>query len=76
MGCYFDNEERDLLRALSWLKSKLRFACALELAVAIWRAPNPGKYDAHLQRMALAPPRGLRQRVQRRLLLAGLRASS
>ena len=76
LGCDFDSEERDLLRALNWLKAHLRFACVLELAAAVWHAPSPGEYGAHLQRMALAQPRGLRQRVQRRLLLAGLRASS
>jgi acyl-CoA hydrolase len=75
LGCDFDNEERDLLRALSWLKSKLKFACALELAAAVLRTPAPGAYSAHLQRMALTQPQGLRQRVQRRLLLAGLRAT-
>ncbi|MFZ3152786.1 acetyl-CoA hydrolase/transferase C-terminal domain-containing protein [Pseudomonas sp.] len=75
LGCDFDNQERDLLRALNWLKSKLRFACALELAAALWHAPAPSEYAAHLQRMALTQPAGLRQRMQRRLLLAGLRAS-
>lgn len=75
LGCDFDSQERDLLRALNWLKSKLRFASALELAAALWHAPAPSDYSAHLQRMALTQPAGLRQRVQRRLLLAGLRAS-
>ena len=75
LGCDFDSEERDLLRALNWLKARLSIARAPELAAALWRSPAAGEYSAHLQRMALTQPHGLRQRVQQRLLLAGLQAS-
>ncbi|MHC3969875.1 hypothetical protein ACIPM3_13250, partial [Pseudomonas aeruginosa] len=38
-------------------------------------APEPEAYPAHLRRMDLDDPQGLREELYQRLLLAGLRAS-
>src|SRR5476651_1437470 len=54
LGCDFNAEEKDLLRALNWLKSKFKLTEILELGKATLDAPGPEAYPAHLQRMQLA----------------------
>lgn len=76
LGCDFTEVERDLLRALGWLKSKLRLSEILELGKATLDAPEPEAFPAHLERMGLAKPEGLREELYQRLVLAGLQASS
>jgi acyl-CoA hydrolase len=74
LGSDFSAEERDLLRALNWLKSKFKLSELLDLGKAALDAPDPAHYPAHLQRMQLAEPNGLREELYQRLLLAALHA--
>ncbi|WP_110971714.1 acetyl-CoA hydrolase/transferase C-terminal domain-containing protein [Pseudomonas huaxiensis] len=76
LGCDFTAEERDLLRALNWLKSKFKLSEALELGKAALDAPAPEAYPAQLARMGLEKPEGLKEEVYQRLLLAGLQATA
>ncbi|MGN8274480.1 acetyl-CoA hydrolase/transferase C-terminal domain-containing protein [Pseudomonas sp. SMN5] len=76
LGCDFDAVERDLLRALNWLKSKFKLTEMLELGKAALDAPEAAAYPAHLERMQLAIPEGLKDELAQRLLLAGLKATA
>ena len=76
LGSDFSAVEQDLVRALSWLKSKLRLTEVLELGKATLDAPEPGAYPEHLRRMSLEAPDGVREALYQRLLLAGLEATS
>ncbi|MBH3340416.1 acetyl-CoA hydrolase/transferase family protein [Pseudomonas mendocina] len=76
LGSDFSAVEQDLVRALSWLKSKLRLTEALELGKATLDAPEPGAYPEHLRRMNLESPDGVREILYQRLLLAGLQATA
>lgn len=75
LGSDFSTEERDLLRALNWLKSKFKLSEILELGKATLEAPDPATFAAHLQRMQLEQPHGLREELYQRLVLAGLQAT-
>lgn len=75
LGSDFTAQERDLLRALNWLKSKFKLSEVLELGKAALDAPGPEGYEAHLVRMQLDQPKGLKEELYQRLLLAGLKAS-
>jgi len=75
LGTDFTAEERDLLRALNWLKSKFRLSEVLELGKAALDAPGPEGYQRHLERMGLDAPQGLKEELYQRLLLAGLAAT-
>lgn len=75
LGSDFTPEEQDLLRALNWLKSKFKLSEVLELGKAALDAPEPQAYPAHLLRMGLSEPQGLKEELYQRLLLAGLQAS-
>jgi acyl-CoA hydrolase len=76
LGCDFTAEERDLLRALNWLKSKFKLTEILELGKATLEAPDASAYPEHLQRMGLSHPQGLRDELYQRLVLAGLQATA
>ncbi|WP_434579086.1 acetyl-CoA hydrolase/transferase family protein [Pseudomonas sp. Z5-35] len=76
LGCDFDGLERDLLRALNWLKSKFKLTEILELGKAALDAPEPWEYAGHLERMQLTNPEGLKEELSQRLLLAGLKATA
>ncbi|MDD2059523.1 acetyl-CoA hydrolase [Pseudomonas sp. GD03860] len=76
LGSDFTAEERDLLRALNWLKSKFKLSEVLELGKAALDAPAPEAYPAQLARMGLAQPQGLKEELYQRLLLAGLQATA
>lgn len=76
LGSDFTDEERDLLRALNWLKSKFKLTEMLELGKAALDAPEPGVFPEHLKRMRLDKPEGLKEDLYQRLLLAGLQASA
>ena len=75
LGTDFTAEERDLLRALNWLKSKFRLSEVLGLGKAALDAPGPEGYAAQLARMQLDEPRGLKDELYQRLILAGLAAT-
>ncbi|WP_372821746.1 acetyl-CoA hydrolase/transferase C-terminal domain-containing protein [Pseudomonas parafulva] len=75
LGSDFTPEEQDLLRALNWLKSKFKLSEVLELGKAALDAPEPQAYPAHLVRMGLSEPQGLKEELYQRLLLAGLLAA-
>jgi acyl-CoA hydrolase len=72
LGCDFSDEERDLLRALQWLESKFKLSEIIELGKATLDAPEPAAFPAHLARMQLDQPQGLKEELYQRLLLAGL----
>jgi len=76
LGCDFSAEERDLLRALNWLKSKLKLTEMLQLGKATLDAPEPTAFPAHLERMRLLQPQGLLEELYQRLVLAGLQATA
>ncbi|NVZ28903.1 acetyl-CoA hydrolase/transferase family protein [Pseudomonas gingeri] len=76
LGSNFSAEERDLLRALNWLKSKFKLSEVFELGKATLDAPEPSVFPEHLQRMGLTQPQGLREELYQRLLLAGLQATT
>lgn len=75
LGSDFSPAEKDLLRALNWLKSKFHLSELLDLGRAALDAPEPGLYMEHLERMHLATPNGLREQFEQRLLLTGLHAT-
>ncbi|SCZ40450.1 MULTISPECIES: acetyl-CoA hydrolase/transferase C-terminal domain-containing protein [unclassified Pseudomonas] len=76
LSCDFDDVERDLLRALNWLKSKFKLTEILELGKAALDAPEPWEFAGHLGRMQLTSPEGLKEELFQRLLLAGLKATA
>ena len=76
LGSDFTDEERDLLRALNWLKSKFKLTEILELGKAALDAPEPEVFPGHLKRMGLDSPEGLKEDLYQRLLLAGLQATA
>ncbi|WP_025130842.1 acetyl-CoA hydrolase/transferase C-terminal domain-containing protein [Pseudomonas sp. PH1b] len=76
LGSDFSAQERDLLRALNWLKSKFKLSEILELGKAALDAPDPQAFPAHLERMQLEKPEGLREDLYQRFLLAGLQATA
>lgn len=75
LGTDFTVEERDLLRALNWLKGKFKLSEVLELGKAALDAPGSEGYERHLARMGLDQPQGLKEELYQRLLLAGLAAT-
>ncbi|MFF7706525.1 acetyl-CoA hydrolase/transferase C-terminal domain-containing protein [Pseudomonas sp. NPDC007930] len=75
LGSDFTTVERDLLRALNWLKSKFHLTELLDLGKAALDAPEPNLYPEHLQRMQLMQAHGLREELYQRLLLAALQAT-
>jgi acyl-CoA hydrolase len=76
LGSDFSAEERDLLRALNWLKSKFKLKDIIELGKATLEAPDAEMYPEHLKRMELDQPQGLREELYQRLVLAGLQATA
>jgi hypothetical protein len=76
LGSDFSPEERDLLRALNWLKSKFKLTEILELGKAALDAPEPSEFPVHLERMQLTKPEGLKEDLFQRLLLTGLKATA
>ncbi|MFJ2479662.1 acetyl-CoA hydrolase/transferase C-terminal domain-containing protein [Pseudomonas sp. NPDC087598] len=76
LGCDFTAIEKDLLRALNWLKSKFKLSEILELGKAALDAPEASLYPEHLERMQLTTPEGLKEDLFQRLLLTGLKATT
>jgi acyl-CoA hydrolase len=75
LGCDFNTEERDLLRALHWLESKFKLTEIIELGKATLDAPEPAAFMPHLERMQLDQPQGWKEELYQRLLLAGLQST-
>ncbi|QSL88006.1 acetyl-CoA hydrolase/transferase family protein [Pseudomonas atacamensis] len=76
LGCDFTAIERDLLRALNWLKSKFKLTEILDLGKAALDAPEASVFPEHLERMQLTNPEGLKEDLFQRLLLTGLKATA
>lgn len=76
LGSDFSCEERELLRALNWLKSKFKLTELFELGKATLDAPAAQAFPRHVARMGLDEPAGLREELYQRLLLAGLQATA
>nr|WP_276584027.1 acetyl-CoA hydrolase/transferase C-terminal domain-containing protein [Pseudomonas sp. RIT-PI-AD] len=74
LGCDFTPVEQALLRALKWLKSKLKLSEIVELGMAtLFESTDPAPFAEHLQRMGLEQAEGVREQLYRKLLLTGLR---
>jgi acyl-CoA hydrolase len=68
--------EIDLARALRWLKERTaRRGTRLKTVLDAWTAPGP-EHREHLQRLQLAEPRDLREKLAARLVRRALRATS
>jgi len=76
LGSDFSAEERDLVRALTWLKRHFKLSEVLELGKATLDAPAPEAFPLHLTRMELEAPEGVREALYQRLILAGLQATA
>ncbi|WP_433768354.1 acetyl-CoA hydrolase/transferase C-terminal domain-containing protein [Pseudomonas putida] len=76
LGSDFSEVEKDLLRALNWLKSKFKLSEMLELGKAALDAPPASEFPGHLERMQLSSPDGLKEDLYQRLLLTGLKATA
>ncbi|MGE8151877.1 acetyl-CoA hydrolase/transferase C-terminal domain-containing protein [Pseudomonas vancouverensis] len=76
LGSDFTEVERDVLRALNWLKSKFKLSEILQLGKAALDAPEPSSFPEHLERMQLSNPDGLMEDLYQRLLLTGLKATA
>lgn len=74
-GCDFTDEELVLGRALKTLKAAT--ATRRGKLATLWRALRSGDdahaYRSYLERMSLDPARGLRERLDRKLVIHGLR---
>jgi acyl-CoA hydrolase len=75
LGSDFSAEERDLLRALKWLKQRFKLSEVLELGKATLDAPAPEAFPRHLARMGLETADGVLEALYQRLVLAGLHAT-
>lgn len=77
LGSDFDETERDLIKALSWLKSHVKPAKFFELAKNLVVSDAEEKRFAnHLVRMNLRDAASLKEKIYRQLLLAALTASA
>jgi acyl-CoA hydrolase len=72
LGTDFDACEQRLLPALQWLKSNATGWRRIALAAGLAGATQTPEDAAALERMGLSGPRGMKERLLRRALLAGL----
>jgi acyl-CoA hydrolase len=76
LGSDFDEVEKDLIKALSWLKSHVKPAGFLDIARHLVVSDNEEKkFQPHLKRMNLDEPATLKERLFRQLVLAALTSS-
>jgi acyl-CoA hydrolase len=74
LGSDFTDIEQQLLKALAWLKAKLQPRFKLQLLRALLAdISTEGSFKQHLQRMGLAQPNSLKERLYQRLVLAALK---
>ncbi|MEE4250390.1 MAG: acetyl-CoA hydrolase/transferase C-terminal domain-containing protein [Alcanivoracaceae bacterium] len=78
MGCDFSAVEQQLITALGWLKRKMSQKEYLQLgrAALMEERDHVQHFSAHLQRMGLAAPQSMKERLYRRLLLTALTATA
>ncbi len=75
LGTDFDDTEQRLMKALTWLKETVSQKDYFKLArEALLNDHDPEQHADALQRMGLAEPDGLRERLYQRLLLTALDA--
>jgi hypothetical protein len=72
LGTDFDAVEQRLVPALQWLKQNSAPGRRLDLAMALAGAKPVAEDAPALDRMGLAAPRGLRERLMRRALALAL----
>lgn len=76
LGSDFDELERDIIQALTWLKAHVKPAGFLELARKLVVSEEKEKrFQKHLKRMDLENVSHFRERLYRQLVLAALSAS-
>src|SRR5438105_3056513 len=74
LGTDFDHDEQRLIPALQWLKKNASsWRGRLALAAALLGATPAAEDATALARMGLAQPRGVRERLLRRVVMLGLR---
>jgi len=77
LGSDFDDNERELIKALSWLKAHVKPTKFFELAKNLNVSEAEEKlFEPHLKRMDLLAPTNIKERMYKHLLLAALSASS
>lgn len=78
LGCDFSAVEQQLIAALGWLKSKVSQKEYLQLGRGAFSEDRNQSqhFSEHLQRMGLAAPQSIKERLYRRLLLAALNETS
>jgi hypothetical protein len=75
LGCDFTPVEQRLVRALAWLKSATATRAGTARTALAALGPAGGRDDGHgaaVERMQLATPRGVRERLYARLVLLAL----
>jgi hypothetical protein len=74
LGSDFTDTEQQLITALAWLKRKVSQKEYLQLGRDVFgdERGKVEKFSSHLERMGLAAPQNLREKLYRRLLLAAL----
>ncbi len=73
LGSDFTDVEKDLMKALTWLKAHIKPKGFLNIARnLVVSEQEEQRFSAHLQRMDLHTPRNLQERIYRQLLLAAL----
>lgn len=76
LGSDFDEIEKDLIKALAWLKAHVKPAKFFDLAKNLKvNEKEEKKYEQHLGRMSLLTPSEMKERVYKHLLLAALSAT-
>lgn len=77
LGCDFQPVERDLLAALGWLRARVSQKEFLRLGRDALGDTDilAERFHAHLARMQLEQPQGIRERLYRRLVLTALAAT-
>lgn len=73
LGTDFDPDEQTLIPALRWLKRHSTGWQRLALAPALAAAESTPEETAALERMGLGAPRGMKERLLRRVVALGLR---
>lgn len=74
LGCDFTATEQQLLSALAWLKKKVSQKEYLQLGRGVMSEDRDQlrRFASHLERMGLAAPQSIKERLYRRLLLVAL----
>lgn len=76
LGSDFDEVEQQLLKALSWLKTRMKRPVRLLINMVRGVDCRAMDYSAHLERMQLIQPKTLKERGYRRLLMLALQATA